>query len=128
MRSSGNVRHRWIEREVVEHVWHRGADSAAPSRLDQSGGEFLRTLRTEQAQRLRRTRREVLPIAMEAANVVAGAIRGGDVRAAMALLRALGVFDRPEEETDWASVEKGTAVIDGSQCGNGLPESDTVAG
>jgi hypothetical protein len=104
-----------------------GVHHSTVTRWINQGGEFLFTLRTEQARRLRRARREVLPIAMEAASVVAGAIRGGDVRAAMALLKALGIFERPQE-MDWAGEEKAAAEIDGNQCGNGLPESDTVAG
>jgi transposase-like protein len=110
---------------VVAAAKAAGVHHSTVSRWISQGGEFLWTLRTEQGKRLRRTRREVVPIAMEAANVVAAAIRDGDVRAAMALLKVLGVFDL-QEEMDWAGEKKSPTAVDDNQCGNGLPESGTV--
>jgi transposase-like protein len=110
---------------VVAAAKAAGVHHATVSRWISQGGEFLWTLRAEQGKRLRRTRREVVPIAMEAANAVSEAIRGGDVKAALALLKAMGVFDL-QEEMDWTGEKKAPAEVDENQCRKGLPESGTV--
>jgi transposase-like protein len=69
-----------------------GVHRSTVSRWISQGGAFHRMLREEQAKQLRETKREALSIAAEAANVVVRAIRGGDVRAAIAVLHALGVY------------------------------------
>lgn len=74
-----------------------GVHRSTVSRWISQGGEFHRLLRQEQGKRLRDTKREARSIAAEAANVVARAIRCGDVRAAITVLRALGVFEAPGE-------------------------------
>ncbi len=109
---------------VVAAARAAGVHHSTVSRWISQGGEFLSTLRTEQGKRLRRTRREVVPIAIEAANVVTEAIRGGDVGTAMALLKALGVFDR--REMDWAGEGMAPAKMAANQCRNGLPKSGAV--
>ncbi len=104
-----------------------GVHRATVKRWLNDGGEFRNTLRVEQGKKLGRARTQARAIAAEAADVVARAIRGGDVRAAIVVLKALGVFENPEKQNP-SGTEERTCVADDNQCRNGLPESGTVTG
>jgi hypothetical protein len=64
------------------------------------GGEFLRVLRDGQVKKLKEGRRQARSLAVHSADIVIHAIQCGDVQAAIALLKAFGVFEPVEWEDE----------------------------